>query len=93
MGQYTVLYAISAEDETKLGVSVSKSIGSAVVRNKIKRKYREIFRLNRQNIVSNTYLILKAKNKITAVSYHEIEQDIFVLLKKAYVYKEPEVRR
>ena len=42
-----VLYALqlAPSDETRLGIAVSRRIGNAVVRNRVKRRVRECFRL------------------------------------------------
>jgi ribonuclease P protein component len=37
-------------DYPRLGISIGKSAGNAVIRNRIKRLVREAFRLNQQNI-------------------------------------------
>lgn len=48
--------------ETRLGVTVTKKVGCAAVRTRIKRLVREYFRLNRQRFISPYDINVIAKN-------------------------------
>ena len=48
--QFIVIYSPSQVHRTRLGITVSKRVGKAAVRNRIKRQTREFFRLNRHTI-------------------------------------------
>ena len=47
---FTAIYYPGLCSRTRLGLTVSKRVGNAVIRNRIKRLSREYFRLNRDNI-------------------------------------------
>lgn len=51
------------EGGTRLGITVTKKIGNAVVRNRIKRACREYFRLNKNNIAGNWDIVIIAKKQ------------------------------
>ena len=69
--------AIAKSMESKIGLSVSKKIGNAVARNKIKRSVRAILRECRQNdfreIENGFRIIFVAKVGINALSFAELK--------------------
>jgi len=50
-------------ERTRLGITVTKKVGKAAVRNKIKRLIREYFRQNRHHITGNWDINLIAKKE------------------------------
>jgi ribonuclease P protein component len=68
-----------------LGLTVTKKIGNAVVRNRIKRVYREVFRLNKHKITAG-FIIFHAKKEIVERNFKEVEQDIIEVLRKIKIY-------
>lgn len=80
-----VLFSRKNEFETsRMGLIVTKKIGNAVVRNKIKRRLREIFRQTKhhkeQNQV-NLDLVFIARPKVKTVSYEKLDQSFEFALK------------
>ncbi len=73
-------------DDLKVGFSVGVKISkSAVKRNAVKRKMREVIRLLlKDNKIKQGYLVgFMAKPSILSVDYHKIEEDILFCLKKS----------
>jgi ribonuclease P protein component len=70
-------------DYTRFGFVVSKRLGTAVQRNKIKRRLREVTRLRTAQIKPGFDLIFIAKPPISRASYTEIEQFVVNLLKRS----------
>ncbi len=60
----------------RLGLTVSKKIGKAVVRNRIRRRLREIFRLNNGKLCQGYDLILVARTRALSADYHRLETDV-----------------
>jgi ribonuclease P protein component len=79
----------------RFGVSIGKSAGSAVMRNRLKRLARETFRLNQHNLpVSWDYVLIicpKMTKKtassdvepLTTASYNQFEKIVLELVERA----------
>ncbi len=66
------------DKEHKVGFIVSKKVGCAVVRNKIRRRLREVYRFALPQMKKGR-VVLIAKYPIVHCSYQEIVNDFFVL--------------
>ena len=79
--QYFIIYMKDNNlNNNRYGISVSKKIGNAVIRNKIKRQLKEILR---KNIVNKTkdYVII-VKKEILDLNFSEIEYNLKQLIEK-----------
>ncbi len=74
---YFVLYMLeNGRPHHRLGITASRKIGGAVVRNRIKRRLREIFRTNKQAIFPHCDLVVNAKRSAARARNHQIQEDI-----------------
>jgi ribonuclease P protein component len=71
----------------RLGVSVSKKIGNAVVRNRLRRMMKEIIRLNEQQLASQYDYVLIARKPCAEMEYQAMEKSILHVLRKASLTK------
>jgi ribonuclease P protein component len=87
--QQFVLYHLTKPEHEffRLGVSVSKKIGNAIVRNRLRRIMKEIVRLNKSGITLTADFILIARKPVLEMDYHQIESSMLHVLKKANLYK------
>ena len=60
----------------RLGITVSRKIGKAVVRNRVKRRLREIFRTRLQASEPGIDLVVNAKRPIVAAPFLQIRQEL-----------------
>ncbi len=65
---FIALFEVGRTDKTRLGITVTKKVGGAVIRNRIKRLVREYFRLNKNSINGNWDINIIAKRKAAIVS-------------------------
>lgn len=64
----------------RLGITVSKKVGDAVRRNRIKRLIREFFRLNKTGFVASRDIVVIGKKGIPRLSYQDVCKELAVLV-------------
>ena len=70
-----VYFRPNRRGHNRLGVTVSTKLGGAVVRNRVRRRLREIFRLAQPRMKQGYDVILVARNRAASADYHELERD------------------
>lgn len=74
---YFVLYILENNlPHPRLGITVSRKIGPSVVRNRIKRQLREIFRKNKRTISPPCDVVVNAKRSAATTSNLKIQEDL-----------------
>ena len=58
----------------RLGLVSSTKLGHAVVRNRVRRRLREIFRLNQSGLAQGYDMILVARTRAVGAEYRELER-------------------
>jgi ribonuclease P protein component len=72
---------------TRVGYTITKKIGNSVVRNKLRRQMKEIYRLNFDKIDNNYDLIFLPKKNAVDISFKELESAMLHIMKLARVIK------
>ena len=87
-GRYLILLTIENNlRSSRFGITVSKKNGNAVKRNRVKRRIREIQRLNRQSFVSGNDVVMIARREAAQASFDEIEAEYLRLARLAGLMK------
>lgn len=67
----------------RLGFSIRKKVGKSVIRNRIRRIYREaLLEVNKQLLKGFDFVII-ARKPSTGVSFHDATKELYYLCKKA----------
>ena len=90
--RYLVMYIMRNNLEyNRVGISVSKKVGKAIVRNKVKRRIRESFRLDVDKKIKSGYdIVFIARVAISDMQYNEINKSIARVAIKDAEYKDIE---
>jgi len=71
---------------SRFGVTVTKKVGNAVVRNRLKRQFREVFYKLQPKLVSGYDFVFVARNSIVGVAFWEMYEEIEKTFKKHGVF-------
>ena len=75
-------------DHSRLGVSVSTKLGCAVVRNRVRRRIREIYRLNKAKMLPGYDLIVVARVRAVETDYQKLDRTYLRLLEQLDLLRE-----
>jgi ribonuclease P protein component len=86
-GRHIVLAILPREEGTspRIGIITTKRIGNAVCRNQVRRRIREIFRLNQYRIRKGFWLVVIARASSTRATSVELERDWLRLIERASI--------
>lgn len=73
---------------SRLGVSVSTKLGCAVVRNRVRRRIREIYRLNKAKMLPGYDLIVVARVRSVETDYQKLDRTYLRLLEQLDLLRE-----
>ena len=81
--KFVVVYCLkNGKAENRLGITVSTKLGGAVQRNRIRRRLREIYRLNEQAFRVGYSIVLVARHKSRYAGWSELEASVLSLFGK-----------
>ena len=81
---FLVLYARKNRlGENRVGVTVSKKLGKAVVRNRVRRRLREVYRLHESRFLPGWDIVVVARGRAVDASFPDLTRAYLSLAKKA----------
>ena len=86
-----VLYARkNRSNENRVGITVSKKLGKAHIRNRVRRRLREVYRLNEAAFRPGWDIVVVARSKAVEAPFDALTQSYLTLAKKAGILKPEE---
>ncbi|OEH91987.1 ribonuclease P protein component [Bacillus solimangrovi] len=84
-----IVYVLERKDveHFRIGLSVSKKVGNAVVRNQIKRYVRQVFLELKEDVNPNNDYVIIARKQAADFDFHETKKSLIHVLKRASVLK------
>ena len=85
---YLVLYAKRNRSATnRVGVTVSKKLGGAVVRNRVRRRLREIYRLHEEQFQPGWDIVVVARSRCVGADFGKLTSAYLSLAEKAGILR------
>ena len=83
---YLVLYAKPNRSSTnRVGITVSKKLGGAVVRNRVRRRLREVYRLHELQFSPGWDIVVVARSRCVSADFQKLTQAYLALAQKANI--------
>ena len=87
--KHLVLYARKNRTSTnRVGITVSKKLGHAVVRNRVRRRLREAYRLNEDLFQPGWDIVLVARSRSIDAPFESLTASLLTLAGKAGILRE-----
>ena len=85
---YLVLYARKNRTDTnRVGITVGKKLGHAVVRNRVRRRLREVYRLNEDKFQSGWDIVVVARTRAIYAEFDQLVEAYMTAAQKAGITK------
>jgi len=80
----------NGSQENRIGLTVSAKLGHAVVRNRVRRRLREIYRLNERKFLPGYDIVVVVRSRAVTAPYGKLESAYLHLAKKLNLLKTDE---
>ena len=78
---FTVFFRANQLPVSRFGFSIKKALGGAVVRNRIRRRVREIVRCHREEIPAGWDVVIHPRSSVARVEFAGLSADLLRLMK------------
>ena len=86
---YLVLYARKNRTVcNRVGITVSKKLGKAHIRNRVRRRFREVYRLNEEAFLPGWDIVIVARSRAIDADFEKLTSAFLQLAGKAGLLKE-----
>jgi ribonuclease P protein component len=77
---FTVFFRANQLPHSRFGFSIKKELGGAVVRNRIRRRTREIVRCHRPEVAAGWDIVIHPKKAVARAAFAALSTDLVKLL-------------
>jgi ribonuclease P protein component len=86
-GRFILLSVLKTTDGApfRAGFITSRAVGSAVIRNRVRRRLREIVRKHQREIIEGNWIVTIARASAARASYQELEGEWLRLANRAFI--------
>src|SRR5438132_14161919 len=77
--------SLSAEEGLQAGFITPRKVGGAVVRNRVRRRLREIVRRHQHDILGGAWIVTIASSRAAHATYPALEDEWLRLAKRAFI--------
>jgi len=85
---FSIIYLANSREYNRIGISVSRKLKGAVIRNRIKRIFRESFRLNRSTFPRQADIVITVRPDFALNSPAQINKAVALLMSSHSVCKD-----
>jgi ribonuclease P protein component len=83
---FTVLVARNGLDRPRLGITASRKVGGAVVRNRFKRLVREVFRLHKEFFPAGCDIVVAARKSADDLDFRKVREELIELVSNSTLH-------
>ena len=86
-----VVYALKTNRKSRrVGYTVSTKLGKAVVRNRARRRLREVYRLNSDKLIDSADIVIVARSRCVDAQFAKLERAFLGACRELDIMKEGE---
>ena len=88
--RFLVLYARkNHSEENRVGITVSKKLGCAVTRNRVRRRLREVYRLHEDKFLPGYDIVVVARSRAVDAEFQQLQSAYLKLADKLELLRKP----
>ena len=73
---FTLIARPAEHDRPRMGLTISRAVGNAVIRNSVRRRLREVFRRNRDAMSEALDIVIQVRPGAGTATYAELEAEL-----------------